>query len=141
MGRVNFAPDLGEHKGITGGVRLGFRWINGWKSTALDVDRLDRIAWSPLPAKGVGPAFFRGSFDVAEPADTFLGLRSWTKGVAWVNGFCLGRYWETGPHRSLYVPGPLLRKGENEVVILELHPAADRRPTTVELRASHDIDG
>ncbi|MBT3292296.1 MAG: beta-galactosidase, partial [Victivallales bacterium] len=45
----------------------------------------------------------------------------WTKGVVWINGFNLGRYWDIGPTKTLYVPAPLLREGENELVVLELH--------------------
>ena len=56
-----------------------------------------------------------------EPADTFLALPGWTKGVCFINGFNLGRYWEVGPTKTLYVPAPLLRKGQNEVVVFELH--------------------
>ncbi|MBB6729513.1 glycoside hydrolase family 35 protein [Cohnella zeiphila] len=74
-------------------------------------------------AAAVGPAFYRGTFHVEEAADTFLKLEGWTKGVAYVNGFNLGRYWEKGPQRTLYVPGPLLRAGENELVLFELHGA------------------
>ena len=56
-----------------------------------------------------------------EPADTFLALHGWTKGVAWINGFNLGRYWNRGPQRTLYVPAPLLREGQNEIIVFELH--------------------
>ncbi len=48
-------------------------------------------------------------------------MKGWAKGVVYVNGFNLGRYWEKGPQDTLYVPGPILREGENELVILELH--------------------
>lgn len=140
LGRVNFAPDLGEHKGIVGGVRLGPRWIHGWSSIAIQLDWLARLQLGREELAGAGPVFFRGEFRVEERADTFFGLRSWRKGCAWINGFCLGRYWERGPHRSLYVPGPLLRLGANEIVILELHPAVDRhRPKVVDLLGSHDL--
>jgi beta-galactosidase len=67
------------------------------------------------------PAFFRGTFTVDSPADTFLSLPGWTKGVAWVNGFNLGRYWNRGPQKTLYVPAPVLKKGENQILIFELH--------------------
>ncbi|MNC73680.1 Beta-galactosidase precursor [compost metagenome] len=56
-----------------------------------------------------------------EPCDTFLELAGWTKGVAYVNGFNLGRYWGRGPQQRLYLPGPLLRRGENELIVFELH--------------------
>ncbi|WP_342424029.1 beta-galactosidase family protein [Paenibacillus sp. FSL E2-0178] len=73
------------------------------------------------------PAFYRGYFEAETTADTFLRFDGWTKGVAWINGFNLGRYWNAGPQRALYIPGPLLREGRNEIVLLELHgPAGDR---------------
>ncbi|KAI7843402.1 hypothetical protein COHA_003000 [Chlorella ohadii] len=83
------------------------------------------------------PAFFRGTFEVdaanavrgpsGHLADTYLALHSWSKGIAWVNGFNLGWYWpRLGPQMTLYVPGPVLREGSNEVVLLELErPAHD----------------
>lgn len=70
---------------------------------------------------GSGPAFHRGFIEVDEPADTFLSTEGWDKGMVWVNGFNLGRYWKRGPQKTLYVPAPLLHKGRNEVIVLELH--------------------
>ena len=60
-----------------------------------------------------------------ESADLFLDTRGWGKGYAWVNGFFLGRYWRRGPQRTLYVPGPVTRAGENHVVIVELEAVTD----------------
>lgn len=70
------------------------------------------------------PRFYRGFFEVEEAADTFLKLEGWTKGVVFVNGFNLGRYWEKGPQKTLYLPGPLLRQGRNELIVFELHGTA-----------------
>ena len=87
-----------------------------------------------------GPAFFRGSLVIEGEAarrttnaggishlpDTYLNLetRGWAKGVAWVNGFNLGWFWPAkGPQMTLYVPGPVLREGDNEVVLLEVEEA------------------
>ena len=67
------------------------------------------------------PTFYKSSFHVDEPADTFLALPGWTKGVVWLNGFNLGRYWERGPQKTLYVPAPLLKRGANELIVFELH--------------------
>jgi beta-galactosidase len=78
-----------------------------------------------------GPTFYRGWFIAGEPGDTFLALPGWTKGVCWVNGHNLGRYWQRGPQRTLYIPAPYLVTGENELIVLELH--ATERPV-VELR-------
>ncbi|MDX3804629.1 beta-galactosidase family protein [Streptomyces sp. AK04-3B] len=79
----------------------------------------------PVPEAfaSAGPAFHHGAFDVSSPADAFLSLPGWTKGQAWINGFHLGRYWNRGPQRTLYVPGPILRRGVNDLVLLELHGA------------------
>ncbi|GFS20800.1 LOW QUALITY PROTEIN: beta-galactosidase [Elysia marginata] len=69
----------------------------------------------------VGPALYRGVVRLTEetPADYFVRLEGWHKGVLFVNGFNLGRYWNKGPTRTLYVPGPVLRKGDNQVVVFE----------------------
>jgi beta-galactosidase len=57
---------------------------------------------------------------VAKPADTFLDVSTWGKGVLWVNGRCLGRFWNIGPTQTMYVPGPWLQRGRNEVIVLDL---------------------
>jgi beta-galactosidase len=67
-----------------------------------------------------GPAFYRGAFTLARPGDTFLDTRGWGKGTVWVNGHHLGRFWDIGPQQTLYVPGPWLRAGRNEVVVFAL---------------------
>ena len=67
-----------------------------------------------------GPAFWHGSFDLAQVGDTFLDLSKWGKGVVWVNGHCLGRFWDIGPTQTMYTPGPWLQKGHNDVVVLDL---------------------
>ena len=139
LGRVNFAPDLGERKGITEGVRIGWRWVHGWTSIGLDVDRIPDISRIKRQSVRSGPGIFRGTLDVDDPLDAFIGLRGWTKGCVWVNGFNLGRYWDRGPHHSLYLPSPALRAGENELTLLELHPRSGNANSAVEIRGSHDI--
>ncbi|MCX7008763.1 MAG: beta-galactosidase, partial [Kiritimatiellaeota bacterium] len=67
-----------------------------------------------------GPAFYRGTFTLDKTAETFLDMRNWGYGVVWVNGHNLGRYWDVGAARSLYLPSPWQKKGGNEIVILEL---------------------
>ncbi|MEV4577535.1 beta galactosidase jelly roll domain-containing protein [Nonomuraea jabiensis] len=68
--------------------------------------------------------------DVETPADTFLALPGSRRGLVWVNGFLLGRYWDIGPQVTLYCPAPLLRAGRNTVTVLEL----ERLGATLELR-------
>ncbi|NEC20831.1 beta galactosidase jelly roll domain-containing protein, partial [Streptomyces parvus] len=124
QGRVNYGAGLHDWKGIAGPVTFGGEPLSGWTCTPLPLDDPDAPAFSS-EAVAAGPAFFRGTVAVETPADTYLHLPGWTKGNAWVNGFALGRYWSRGPQQSLYVPGPVLRRGDNEIVVLELHGCAD----------------
>ncbi|MFP3488494.1 beta galactosidase jelly roll domain-containing protein, partial [Staphylococcus sp. SIMBA_130] len=67
------------------------------------------------------PKYLKGTFTVDQCYDTFVDLEGFTKGNVYINGFNLGRYWQTmGPQQRLYLPGPLLNEGENEIVVLEL---------------------
>jgi beta-galactosidase len=121
QGRINYGPELLDRKGITEGVILGQQYLYGWTIYPLPLEELSELVFSP-GAPASCPAFFRGRYAVDQPPrDTFLTLPGWTKGVAWVNGFNLGRYWSRGPQRTLYVPAPLLRQGDNELILLELH--------------------
>ncbi len=65
------------------------------------------------------PAFYQGSFVLNDTGDTFLDMRKWGKGIVYVNGHHLGRYWIVGPQQTLYVPGIWLKKGDNDLVIFE----------------------
>lgn len=123
QGRVNYGQGIHDRKGLLGAVLLDGVELADWTSRPLPFTSPGDITFAQTTATPVGPAFHRGEFSVAEPADTFLHLDGWTKGNAWVNGFALGRYWSRGPQRSLYVPAPVLRTGTNELVVLELHSA------------------
>jgi beta-galactosidase len=67
--------------------------------------------------------FFRGTFTVGQPADTFIDMTGYRKGVVWVNGHNIGRYWDIGPQFRLYCPASWLRPGENHVTVFDLHQA------------------
>lgn len=131
MGRINYGSKLRDPKGITEGVKAGAKLYNqflfGWTIRCLPLDDLSGLRFEPLldvatyGIRAEEPAFYRGTFRAEEAADTFLKLAGWTKGVVFVNGFNLGRYWDKGPQRTLFVPGPVLRKGMNEIVVFELH--------------------
>ncbi|WP_371825296.1 glycoside hydrolase family 35 protein [Paenibacillus soyae] len=138
MGRVNYGPLLRDAKGITEGVRIDNQFQFDWTITPLplDGDMLSRVTYQEAAAPNENqtagmPAFYKGSFEAEEACDTFLRFDGWKKGVAWVNGFNLGRYWEAGPQKALYVPGPLLRKGANEIVLFELEGAAEDAAVTL----------
>ena len=137
MGRINYGPLLHDRKGITEGVRLGQQFLFDWTMFPLPLDNTRRLRFGAA-AEAAGPTFHRGVLVVDEPADTFLALPGWTKGIVWINGFNLGRYWEEkGPQRTLYVPAPLLQPGHNEIVVFELHDAGRR---TVVFRDTADLD-
>jgi len=135
MGRVNYGPELHDRKGITEGVILVKQLLFGWDIFPLPLDELSGLRFA-ANSSPVAPAFFRGTFDVKGPADTFLALPGWTKGACWLNGFNLGRYWQRGPQRTLYVPAPLLRNGANTLVVLELEGLGE---PTVEFRDRPDL--
>jgi beta-galactosidase len=123
QGRVDYGPRIGEHKGLVGGVRLDGDAVTGWYVTPLDVDRVPGLP--AVPGSAAGPSVVRGEFELAAPSDLFLDTSDWGKGLAWVNGFALGRYWRRGPQQTLYVPSPVTRTGHNELVVLELEAMAD----------------
>ncbi len=121
MGHINFAQEMIDRKGITDRVTLAGMTLMNWEVFLLPLE--DRWVAS-LPAGPVDPrpgTFFRGTFRLDAPADTFVDLSGYRKGVVWVNGHNLGRYWDIGPQTRLYCPAPWLKAGENEVVVFDLH--------------------
>ncbi|GAB2908354.1 glycoside hydrolase family 35 protein [Streptomyces heilongjiangensis] len=129
MGGVNYGPRIGAPKGLLGPVTFNGTALHGWDIHRLPLTDLSTVPFAPAgeTAHVTVPAFHHGTFDVDTPADTFLSLPGWTKGQAWVNGFHLGRYWNRGPQRTLYVPAPVLRPGANELVLLELNATTTAR--------------
>ncbi|MDD3119542.1 MAG: beta-galactosidase, partial [Victivallales bacterium] len=120
MGRHNYGPVLEDNrKGISFGVRLNLQFQYGWEIYTLPLDNLDQLRFGTVDDL-TGPAFFQAELTVDEPADTFLKVPG-SKGMVWINGFNLGRYWSEGPQRTLYVPGALLRRGVNRVMVFEQH--------------------
>jgi len=124
LGRVNYGPYMKDRKGITEGVRFGRQFLSDWTTYTLPLTDLSGLQFGSITEQ-TGPSFFRGTLIVDEPCDTFLSLEGWTKGVVFINGFNLGRYWDIGPQKRLYVPGPLLKQGDNEIIIFELHGTTD----------------
>ena len=122
MGRINFGPNLLKNKkGITEKVTLSGRELKEWQQFSLPFDNIGSIRFDNIiPPSPNTPVIKKGTFDLEETGDTYLDMRSWGKGCVWVNGHHLGRYWEIGPQQTLYVPVEWLKKGRNEIVILEL---------------------
>lgn len=119
MGRVNFGPLMEQQrKGIAQCVQINGHMQNHWQQYPLPLTDISKVDFQGEYKENT-PAFYRFVFDVEEPGDTFLDFAGWGKGCAFVNGFNIGRFWEIGPQKRLYIPGPLLKKGENEIILFE----------------------
>lgn len=134
QGRVDYGPRIGEPKGLIGPVQLNGEELRRWSALPLGLGDLDPVrdalnaasaAGADAPERLAGPVFARASFDLDEPAALFLDTTGWGKGVAWINGFNLGRYWTRGPQETLFVPRGVVRAGRNELIVLELESAAE----------------
>jgi len=131
MGRINFAQYLIDRKGITDRVTLNGMTLMNWDVYNLPfnepfIQNLKPETRSLNRAEGELSAakpgtFFHGTFELSDPADTFIDMTNYQKGIVWVNGHNLGRYWNIGPQFRLYCPAPWLKKGKNEVVVFDLH--------------------
>ncbi|WP_182200282.1 glycoside hydrolase family 35 protein [Paraliobacillus salinarum] len=119
LGRINYGPYLKDYKGVTEGVRLGFQFLYHWTIHPLPLNDLSSLRFSNVN-KSNGPTFHKATFTIDDTGDTFVDLEGWTKGVVFINGFNLGRYWNKGPQETLYLPGPLLNQGKNELIIFEI---------------------
>lgn len=119
LGRINYGPMLKDKKGMETPAAVGNQFQFGYMMYPIDFSRISELNYSAM-SKADSPLFLRGEFYAEECADTFLDLSGFTKGCVFVNGFNLGRYWNIGPELDLYLPGPLLKKGRNEIVIFEI---------------------
>ncbi|CAG0887731.1 unnamed protein product [Darwinula stevensoni] len=141
QGRIAFGRDINDFKGIIGNVTLRMAGddklhiLEPWSMHSLPLNNTEdllsqlrrRFQRNPLPKQIVhgSVAFYYGTFPLPsalkkEPQDSFLQFDGWTRGIAWVNGFNLGRYWPVmGPQLTLYVPKSAFRP-LNEVILFEL---------------------
>lgn len=118
MGRTNFGSKMMRKKGIAGRCLIDDRIHFHWDVYPLPMDNLDKLVFSDDDFNEKS-AFYRGYFDIDECKDTFLKLDNFTKGFVTINGFNLGRYWEIGPQKTLYVPASVLKNGRNEIIVFE----------------------
>lgn len=122
LGRINYGAQIVHNtKGIIEPVLLdGVPVTGSWEMYRLPFDQalaLGRYRAGDSPAGQ--PMLYTGTFAVQQPADVFLDMHGWGKGLVFVNGHNLGRYWRIGPQQTLYLPGCWLRPGQNEVLVLE----------------------
>ncbi len=137
MGRVNYGPKLRDRKGIHG-VRYGFQHHFGWQMYPLEMKDLSGLKFSPAEKSGNKPVFLKGTLKInGTPCDTFLRLDGFTKGFVTVNGHNLGRYFNpAGPQKTLYVPAPFLKEGDNQVIVFESDSYTDN---TIEFFDTPDL--
>jgi beta-galactosidase len=136
-GRVNFTTAIrGERQGITHQVTLAGKPLTGWQIYPLPITHPEDL--SLHSADCTGPCFYRGTLQVDKVGDTFLDTSAFTKGFVWVNGHALGRIWNVGPQMTLYLPGPWLHKGQNDVIVFDLKGAPGK---TIAGRPAPILDG
>ena len=125
MGRVNFDKAIHDRKGITEKVELlnegSTQELKNWQVYSFPVDYpfVKDKKYAP-GKKSDGPAYYRATFNLEETGDVFLDMQTWGKGMVWVNGKAMGRFWKIGPQQTLFMPGCWLKKGENEIIVLDL---------------------
>ena len=130
MGRINFGRAIKDYKGITNSVTIStdidgheMIWnLKRWTILTIPDDYATALKAlknfpSPLTSKA---GYYRGHFNLKRTGDTFLNMEQFGKGQVYVNGHAIGRFWSIGPQQTLYVPGCWLKKGKNEVIVLDV---------------------
>lgn len=123
MGHINFAQFMIDRKGITDRVTLNGMTLMNWDIYPLPMTA-SYIKKAAVPATGFNPqkegVFFSGHFTLTETGDSFIDMSEFKKGIVYVNGHNLGRYWYIGPQQRLYCPAGFLHKGTNDIVVFDL---------------------
>ena len=122
MGRINYSRQIHDHKGITEKVELiksaeEVILLKNWEISLIDA-RTYPVEWNKI--EGKKPGYYKAEFKLKKKGDSFLDVSTWGKGFVWVNGHCLGRFWKVGPQQTLYCPGVWLKKGKNEIVVMDI---------------------
>lgn len=137
MGRVNFDKSIHDRKGITEKVEVisdgQATELKGW--SVYNLPPFYEFVSNKNYQKGQvvnGPAYYRATFRLDKTGDTFLDMQTWGKGMVWVNGHAMGRFWEIGPQQTLYMPGCWLKEGENEIIVLDLKGPAETKVVGLE---------
>jgi beta-galactosidase len=139
LGRINFGRAIKDFKGITGDVTISatidkhdLTWtLKNWDMYRIDdeyataVKALNLAAKNSTEGKEIADrmgkrGYYRGYFNINKVGDTFINVETWGKGQVYVNGHALGRFWGIGPQQTLYTPGCWLKKGKNEIIILDV---------------------
>ncbi len=116
LGRANFGSKMMRKKGIAGRLLIDQRIHFSWKAYPLEMNNLEKLIYGNEKIKA---GFFKGELEIDDIADTFISVDNFTKGFVTINGFNIGRFWDIGPQKTLYVPSYILKKSKNEIVVFE----------------------
>lgn len=132
MGRINYGPFLLQNKkGITGQVTLAGTVLKSWEMFSIPFKTQPQRKPGNKAAKGDEPMLKHAEFELKNVQDTYLDMRKWGKGVIWVNGHNLGKYWSIGPQQTVYLPAEWLKKGKNQVIVLDLYKSDQQLLTSL----------
>lgn len=124
MGHINFAQFMHDRKGITDRVTLNGMTLMNWQTRLLPMDEKFITQYPPVavskPIKDKLCHFFKAQFNLNETGDTYFDLSKYSKGMVYVNGHNLGRYWNIGPQQKIFCPADWLKKGINEIIVFDL---------------------
>jgi beta-galactosidase len=121
MGRINYGAEIIHNlKGIISPVIIDGNEITGnWNMYQFPFDHQPDLQHNSNAYTKNHPVIYNGTFTLQKKGDTFLDMSKWGKGIVFVNGHNLGRYWNAGPQQTLYLPGCWLKKGENKITVFE----------------------
>ena len=129
MGRINFGRAIKDFKGIVGDMKLTAEenghevtWnLKNWSMTTIPDDYQTAVKAFEKKSDNKGTrGYYRGYFNLKKVGDTFLNFETWGKGQVYVNGHAMGRIWYIGPQQTLFIPGCWLKKGKNEIIVLDV---------------------
>jgi len=119
MGHINFAQHIIDRKGITDRVTLNGMTLMNWDIYKLPMSNDYITSLKPSTITSKPGLFFKGTFSIKDITDTYIDMSNYTKGIVWINGHNLGRYWNIGPQKRLYCPACWLKNGENEILVYD----------------------
>ncbi|MFV8324433.1 beta-galactosidase [Flavobacterium sp. ZS1P14] len=130
-GRVNYGKAILDNKGITEKVTITngktTKELKNWQVYNFPVDYKFQKNVTYTTATATGPAWYKSAFNLTKTGDTFLDMSTWGKGMVWINGHNIGRFWKIGPQQTLFVPGAWLKKGINEIIVLDVDKPVSRK--------------
>lgn len=135
LGRVNYGKTIIDRKGITEKVEMlvGSTTTNltNWEVFNFPVDYDFQKKMKFKTEKANGPAWYKATFELKTTGDTYIDMSTWGKGMVWVNGYNMGRYWKIGPQQTLFMSGCWLKKGKNEIIVLDLETPTEAQVTGI----------